>query len=188
MPGAVARLTGGDMRGRIVHVPGNAPAGFRPTTGRVREAVFNLLGDLVEDARFLDLYAGAGLMGLEALSRGAREAVFVEANARLAAAIRASCHALGVEDECTCIHGRLPSALDRIAGPFDIVYLDAPYAEPPSDGVYARLAPLLGSGARVVSEHASRYNPPQRPPGLALEQRRIYGDSAIALYRTLESQ
>ncbi len=86
------------------------------------------------------------------------------------------------------IAAKLPEGLARVSGPFDLVYLDPPYAMPGADRTLDSIAPLLAPGAKVVYEHSSRYNPPQRPPGLEFEHRRVYGDSAIALYRRSESQ
>jgi 16S rRNA (guanine966-N2)-methyltransferase len=188
MPAPGARITGGEFAGRVVRISGQTPDGFRPTAGRVREAVFNILGNRVTGARFLDLYAGSGLAGFEAMSRGADSVTFVEAASRLVAAIQSTADTLGASAQSTVCSGRLPGALADVTGPFDVIYLDPPYALGGVESTLAALAPLLAASATVVYEHSSRYNPPQRPPGLALEQRRVYGDSAIAFYRSSESE
>ena len=185
---ATARITGGELAGRVVHATGALPQGFRPTSGRLREALFNILGPSVEDARVLDLFAGCGLIGFEALSRGASIATFVESSRSLAEMITKTAREFGIGDRVTVVHSSLPGALRKLRGRFDLVYIDPPYALPDVESTLATLFPLLAPGGRVVYEHSSRYNPPQRPPGLELEQRRIYGDSAIALYCGSESE
>ncbi len=188
MPSASARISGGELAGRVVRVTGRTPEGFRPTSGRLREAVFNILGTAIADARVLDLFAGSGLIAFEALSRGAAMACCVESSPTLAAAIRRTAEELGVSSRITVVSASLPEALARLTGQFDIAYLDPPYAMEGTERTLDAIAPLLTSGARVVYEHSSRYNPAQRPPGLEFEQRRVYGDSAIALYHSSESQ
>ncbi len=174
------RITGGSARG----VPLTEPRGMRlrPTSGLVREAVFNLLGARVEDATVLDLYAGTGALGIEALSRGANSATFVETHAAACAAIVQSLARTGLADHATVIRARLPGALSQLSGTFDIILMDPPYTADDAAETLVGLAPLLAPGGLVVYEHGSRYNPPERPPGLRRGDRRVYGDSAISIY------
>jgi 16S rRNA (guanine966-N2)-methyltransferase len=153
----------------------------------VREAVFNVLSDKVDGAQFLDLFAGSGLVGFEALSRGAASATFVETSA-LVSAIQSAADTFGMSARITVHQGRLPGALANLSGQFDIAYLDPPYAVEGIESTLETLAPVLAQAAVVVYEHSSRYNPPQRLPGLEFEQRRVYGDSAVAFYRSSESE
>ncbi|GIW17393.1 16S rRNA (guanine(966)-N(2))-methyltransferase RsmD [Tepidiforma sp.] len=186
MAGRGVRVAGGVARG----VPLVEPRGvrLRPTSGLVREAIFNILGRAVEDARVLDLYAGTGALGIEALSRGAAHATFVEGEAACTEAILQSLARTGLGERATVLRGRIPAALTRLEGPFDLIFMDPPYDDPAKEEVLAGLAPLLAPGGRVVFEHGSRYNPPVRPRGLQLLERRTYGDTAVALYSHLEGE
>lgn len=178
------RITGGTARG----IPLAEPRGhrLRPATGLVREAVFNILGDTVEGSRVLDLYAGTGAYGIEALSRGAEHATFIEAHPAACKAILDSLSRTGFQEHGLVLRGRLPSALASATGEFDIVFLDPPYDDADAPEILTSLRRMLAEGAQVVYEHSSRYNPPERPAGLTLDERRTYGDSAIALYSAME--
>lgn len=186
MAASKLRIAGGTARG----LPLTEPRGvrLRPTSGLVREAIFNILGDLVEGAAVLDLYAGTGALGIEALSRGAGRTVFVEAEGPACQAILESLARARLSERAKVIRGRLPSALSALEPEFDIILMDPPYQSDTVDETLARLAPLLAEGGLVVYEHGSRYNPPGRPAGLRLSERRVYGDSAIAVYAREEGQ
>jgi 16S rRNA (guanine966-N2)-methyltransferase len=170
------RIVAGEFKGRRLRMPRGAPT--RPTADRVREALFSMLGD-VTGARVLDLYAGSGALGIEALSRGAATAVFVERDARAAAAIRANLDAVGVEAE---ISGQDALAyLTRADGVFDLVFCDPPYdCGPRIAGPLAeRLPALLSEAARIVTESDKR-KPLELPFPLLRE--RTYGDTRIAIH------
>lgn len=185
MASAKLRIAGGTARG----IPITEPRGYRlrPTSGLVREAVFNILGDLVEGSAALDLYAGTGALGIEALSRGAAAATFIDAEAAACQAILQTLARAGLATKATVLRGRLPTALASIRGPFNLIFLDPPYQDDAVETLLA-LPVLVASGGLVVYEHASRYNPPERPDGLRLTERRVYGDSAIALYAPQEGE
>ena len=174
------RIAGGTARG----IPLTEPKGhrLRPTSGLVREAVFNILGDAVGDATVLDLYAGTGALGIEALSRGAAHATFIESEPSACQAIILSLSRTGFGDRGTVLRGNLPAALQSLTETFDIILLDPPYDAVEAGELLMQLAPRLRPGGVVVYEHGSRYNPPGRPQGLQLRDRRTYGDSAIAMY------
>lgn len=161
---------------------------LRPTSALVREAVFNILGDRVEGARVLDLFAGTGALGIEALSRGAASTVFVEAEPAACQAILDSLARTRLAENATVLRGRLPAALRSLEPSFDLILLDPPYGMEGVDETLASIAPLVAPGGLVVYEHGSRYNPPGRPAGLRLVDRRVYGDSAIAVYAHEEGQ
>jgi 16S rRNA (guanine966-N2)-methyltransferase len=185
MAAARLRITGGTARG----LPLAEPRGLRlrPTTGLLREAIFNILGARVMGARVLDLYAGTGALGIEALSRGAREAVFLDAEAASVQAILQSLARAGFAPAATVLRGKLPGALASLTGTFDIIFMDPPYQEPLAEETLGGLARLLHDGI-VVYEHGSRYNPPERPAGLVRLERRVYGDSALTLYAPQEGE
>jgi 16S rRNA (guanine966-N2)-methyltransferase len=163
----------------------------------VREALFSMLasdGVFAEDPgpRVLDLFAGSGALGLEALSRGARSVVMVE-NARSAVvSIRENIQALEVEDQVTLLAMRVDRALDelergetlRAGAPFDLVLIDPPYVEVRSKGfpdVLAKAARLLATAGVLVLEHAAS-DEPSPPTGLVLDRRRRHGDTALSLF------
>ena len=186
MPNKGVRIAGGSARG----IPLTEPRGvrLRPTSGLVREAMFNILGDRVSGARVLDLYAGTGALGIEALSRGAAFATFVEGEAGGVTAILQSLARTSFSAAGKVIRGRLPGALSTVQGPFEVIFMDPPYNDPAAEETLLALLPLLTEGGTIVYEHATRYNPPQRPPGLTLEDRRVYGDSALAFYVRQEGE
>jgi 16S rRNA (guanine966-N2)-methyltransferase len=166
---------------RIAAPPGDTT---RPTSDRVREALFSILGPL-HDARVLDLYAGSGALGLEALSRGASHAVLVEKDRRALTVLRANVEALGLGPQAAEVRagdaGRVArTALDD-AEAYDLVFLDPPYRL--AAGLGAALGPvlagLLAPGARVVTESDRR-----DPMGLELPltQERRYGDTLIRIH------
>lgn len=182
------RVTGGVFRSRALKAPRGTAT--RPTSDRVREAIFSMLsaGGLIEDgARVLDLYAGSGALALEALSRGAGEAVLVEQGRDALAAIRENVKALDVEDRVRIVAGRVERVITSasVEGPFAIVFLDPPYADVKGGGfvrVLERAAGLLGDQGALVLEHASGDLPPVVPL-LTLDRTRRYGDTEVSLFR-----
>jgi len=178
------RVVAGRLGGRRLRaVPGTAT---RPTSDRVREALFGVLGDRVVGARVLDLFAGTGALAIEALSRGARSAVLVEQAAPAAAVIRANLDALELTGVASVRRTRAETYLrgERV-GPFDLVFLDPPYAHGVGlvAGLLARLGLVgaLAPGAVVVLETAARAEPPPWPAGFEPERPRRYGDTALHL-------
>jgi 16S rRNA (guanine966-N2)-methyltransferase len=173
------RVIAGALGGRRLRAPRGLAT--RPTSDRVREALFSALGD-VQGARVLDLYAGTGALGVEALSRGAAHATFVE-NARPAlAALRDNLAALDLTGASRVVAQPALRAAASLPGPFDLVFADPPYAalaEVPA--VVAALAAALAPGARVALEHASRDAAPPLA-GLVGRPSRTYGDTAVTLY------
>lgn len=180
------RITGGAARG----IPIVEPRGhrLRPTSGIVREALFNILGDRVEDAAVLDLFAGTGALGVEALSRGARSGYFIESAGTACQAILQTLARASVAERGTVLRGTLPPALSMLEGKFDIIFVDPPYGAPEAEETLIVLSPFLAEGGIIVYEHASRYNPPERPGALVCSDRRSYGDSALAFYAHLEGE
>ncbi|GAB4352684.1 MAG: 16S rRNA (guanine(966)-N(2))-methyltransferase [Immundisolibacter sp.] len=169
------RIIAGRWRGRRLRFP--AEAGIRPTPDRVRETLFNWLQGVIVGARCLDLFAGSGALGIEALSRGADSAVLVERNPRVAAYLRDTLAQLQTgAGEVQQVEAA--AFLRRAGRRFDVVFLDPPFAED-------ALAPLLqelvrggqlAAGARVYIEHAARGGPPPLPPGFELHRSKRAGE------------
>ncbi len=175
------RIVAGAARGRrLVAPPGQDT---RPTSDKVRGALFNVLGQFFAGGRVLDLYAGTGALALEALSRGCERAVCVESDRRAAECIRKNSLACGVAERVEVRCEPVEQALPRLSGGrFDLVFLDPPYRAGPAAALGA-LAPLLAEQATVVAEHDAAELPPDDPPGLALEARRSWGSTGISIYR-----
>jgi 16S rRNA (guanine(966)-N(2))-methyltransferase RsmD len=175
----VTRIVAGSARGRRLLAP--AGRSTRPTGEKVRAAVFNLLGQFFDGGDVLDLYAGTGALALEALSRGCARATCVEADRRAAELLSRNAAALGFGAAVTVRREPVEAALPRLRGPFDLVFLDPPYAEGPAAAL-ALLGPLLAPGGRVVAEHDARRPPPERAGALGLVERRAYGTTGISIY------
>jgi 16S rRNA (guanine966-N2)-methyltransferase len=180
------RLSGGAYRGRRLRVP----HGVRPTEGRLREALFSIWQGEIEGARFLDLFAGAGAVGLEALGRGAGRAVLVEGDPRTLRTLKENVAALGVEAErgTRLYRLRLPAGLAVLKereAPFALAFVDPPYGFDEGSKLINALAPLVLPGGAIAYEHADRDPAPAAPPGLDLEETRCYGDSCLSFYRVV---
>jgi 16S rRNA (guanine966-N2)-methyltransferase len=170
------RVVAGEFKGRPLHAPRGART--RPTADRVREALFSILGD-VSGAGVLDLFAGSGALGIEALSRGAASVTFVERDRRAVEAIRRNLEAVGAvaDIERRDVLGFLAAAEGR----YDLVLIDPPYdfAARLAGPLAERLPAVLAKGARVVTESDKR-EPLELP--LPLRRERIYGDTRIAVH------
>ncbi len=187
------RVIGGEFRSRRLQTPPGAAT--RPTSDRLRETLFNVLGPGVGGARFLDLYAGSGAVGVEALSRGAAFAGFVERGPPALAAIRSNLAGLGLEAQGAGARALVESrsvaaALGRLLDAresFDFVFLDPPYE---ASGEYAETlgtvgresARLLRPGAAVIAEHARRVPLPERFGALRRYRVLAQGDAALSFY------
>lgn len=175
------RIIAGRLKGR--RIDAGTWSGLRPTSDRLRETLFNILGDRVGGASVLDGYAGTGAVGLEAWSRGAAHVTFVEQDRRAAALIAANMARCGVESGCAIIRAgfaRAARALDR--GEFDLVLLDPPYDAADLDAVVAEAAPLLAPEGWLVLEHARRKPVSERVASLTRLRDVRSGDSALAIY------
>jgi 16S rRNA (guanine966-N2)-methyltransferase len=174
------RVVAGRFRGHGLVAPRGRST--RPTSDRVREALFSILGGSIEAARVLDLFAGSGALAIEALSRGAADAVLVDSSAAAVTAIRRNLSAVGVDAEV-----RRQDALIYLEGArrdarlYDLVFLDPPYRHASTLGreLSAALGPVLAPGARVVTE-SDRRAPLELDLDL-LDERR-YGDTLIRIH------
>lgn len=175
------RVIAGTLGGRRLVAPRGLAT--RPTTDRVREALFSALAS-ISGARVLDLYSGTGALGIEALSRGAASAVFVESARPAVAALRANLTALGLGGGAARVLtepvARAAARLVAAGEPFDLVLADPPYDDVDEAlAVLEALVPVLSPGARVVLEHAAR-RPPRPSAVLEVVRTRAYGDTALA--------
>jgi len=177
------RSIGGDARGeRPRRTSGR---GVRPTSARARTALFDLLAAKgVVGARVLDLYAGLGTLGIEALRRGAKGCDFVEHNPRLCSALEARLEALGLKETARVLCMKAGRALELLEGPYDIVFMDPPYDMPGVDAVVARLAAggLVAVGGLLVVEHAKQVALKGGYGELKRWRSRRYGDTMITIY------
>lgn len=177
------RIVAGTWRGRTLKSP--TWEGLRPTSDRLRETLFNILGPSIRGARVLDGYAGTGAIGLEAMSRGAAAVTFVEHDARAIKLIEANLDALSAErtGKPVIIRAGFADAAARLDGePFDLIIVDPPYAHDAADAALDAAGSLAGPATRVVVEHAARYPPPAARGGLRLTRTVSAGDSALSFY------
>jgi len=179
------RIIAGSAKRRTIIGPKGL--GTRPMTDRAREALFSALGPRVSSARVLDLYAGSGSLGLEALSRGARSAVFVEQDREALMALRRNVATVGLGGEV--VRGDAGRYLDRCGLNFDLVFVDPPYALSLASvqEVLSKLEPLLYAAATVVVHRRVGEDPPVGPDGLNLVGERTYGDSRLWTFRKEET-
>lgn len=177
------RIIGGDWRSRKLSFPD--AGGVRPTPARTRETLFNWLSFHLAGSRCLDLFAGSGVLGLEALSRGAGAATFVDHTPALAQALRQNLRLLNCQQarvECQSVESFLAAPPPQ---PFDIVFMDPPFRQ----GWLEQLFPALGSqpwvapGSWVYVEHESELSPPPPPPNWRLHRQKQAGQVCYNLYR-----
>jgi len=184
------RIIGGEFGGRRLRAPKGRRT--RPTPDRVREALFSVLGDRVAGAHVVELFAGTGSLGLEALSRGARHAVFLERDAAALRCLEENVAALGVAGRAT-VQRRSAYAFARSANaaePFDLVFCDPPFRSFEEAAGRRRMEDLLGSlplapGGLVVVEHRAGALGDFSPPALRPAGVRKWGSTGMALYESV---
>jgi 16S rRNA (guanine(966)-N(2))-methyltransferase RsmD len=181
------RIIAGEFKGRRLKTP--AWEGLRPTSDKLRETLFNILAPRIADARVLDVFAGSGAVGLEALSRGAARVTFVESDRRAAALIAVNASLCGAQNRCAIIRGTAPHVLrGPIDGsPFDVVLLDPPYDYEPLGDVLALAASQAAADGIVVLEHAARRPLPEAGGAQAVRSVRS-GDSALTFYARADAK
>jgi 16S rRNA (guanine(966)-N(2))-methyltransferase RsmD len=183
------RIVSGSARGRRLFSPKDARV--RPTADRVKESLFNILQALpirFTGCRVLDIFAGTGNLGLEALSRGAAFAVFIDSHKESAALVEKNLRLLGFSDRGRVLEREALSALrslERREEPFQIVFIDPPYRQGLAEKVLGVLAtsPLIDACSLIVVEFSSREVLPSEFGVLRMFDRRVYGDTAIAFFR-----
>jgi 16S rRNA (guanine966-N2)-methyltransferase len=185
------RIVGGNLGGRVLRAPPGAAT--RPTSEKVREAMFAILGATrsggsgvaLDGAHVLDLFAGSGALGLEALSRGAAHATFVDSARPAVTAIRDNLRALGVADRATVVAGDavVSAARHAPAAPWRLVFVDPPYRSDLAIRAVAALPPdRLATDAVIVIEHDRHNAPPDQVGSLLRTDQRRYGDTLISFF------
>lgn len=166
-----------------------APKGMnvRPTLDRVREALFSIIGARIPESRFLDLFAGSGANGIEALSRGASRCVFVDSSHSSIHAIRANLGHTHLAGDARCVQASLPRCLAALAEteePFDLVFADPPYKWTDFDKLLDRLRSeqLISKEGLIVLEHARTTELDERMHGFVRTRQSHYGDTALSFY------
>ncbi len=176
------RIVSGRLRGRRLNI--NEGKGLRPTTERVRAAIFSVLGESVTGVRALDLFAGTGALGIEALSRGADSADFVESNRRRARQIGRSLDELGLGENGKVYQGRVEDTLRRLHGRYGLVLIGAPYDLKTWDMLLGEIGGgLVDAGGALVAEYRHGTPLKERYGALVRNVSKRYGDTGVSVYR-----
>ena len=178
------RVSGGELRSRVIPAPSGTAV--RPTPGRVKEALFSIIGERIAGARVLDLYAGSGAIGFEALSRGAEYVTFVELHKPTAALIEETAERLGVRQRAGITCAPAERAVQRVSGRFDFVYADPPYGLPPPHLTFSTLrarGAIDATSLVVYERHSDRA--PFASPGFETVREARYGDVTLQFLKVL---
>ncbi len=187
------RISAGNLKGRKINFREAQTAAakqdaLRPTSSKVRESIFNIIGALISDSTFVDLYAGTGAVGIEAMSRGAKMAFFVEADRKRAELIKDMLKDCGYISRANIIRGEASAFIAKAVKEglkFDIVFLDPPY----HTGELERILPLLSNGeilndkGIIIAEHPSKKKLPDEIGKLIQKKAYKYGDTMLTLFR-----
>ncbi|MGQ0505406.1 MAG: 16S rRNA (guanine(966)-N(2))-methyltransferase RsmD [Myxococcaceae bacterium] len=180
------RIGAGTARGRAIEGPGPKSKDIRPTADRVRETLFNVLGQWLEGFKVLDLYAGTGAFALEAISRGAVSAVLVDSGREALTLCRANAEGLGFTPQVEILGMPVAKALPRLKGrQFEVVFADPPYAAQVVPDLLTGVveAEVLASGGRLLVEHDKREVSPAEFGPLVKDDERKFGDTVVSFYR-----
>ena len=182
------RISGGDRGGRQIKMKARTRQGLRPTSSRAKTAIFNILPHDLSGLKALDLFAGSGALGLEALSRGAALAVFVDAGREAFRLIQDNLRALDFRDRGQLVSKKVGPALEELGeheARFDLIFMDPPYDQGLVGKTLAQVARsgALAPGGLVVVEHSGREMPAEKYPPLQLSDQRRYGDSWISFFQ-----
>lgn len=177
------RVIAGTYKGRKLESPENYD--IRPTTDKAKEALFSILMNDVPGSRVLDLFAGSGALGIEALSRGAAECVFVDHSRQAAALIKKNLAACRVTEPARVISGDYRKVLASLAGSFDIILMDPPYNQGLLPDAFALIdqQELLAEDGVIVCEHRKEEELPEEICSFVREKERRYGIVKLSIYR-----
>lgn len=183
------RIVGGTARGRPLRTPSGSDV-TRPTADRVRQTIFNVLGQTCDGLRVLDLFAGTGALGLEAVSRGAVHAVLVDSGREAAALCRENTQALGFQQQVEVLSLPVERALEQLrarkAG-FELVFSDPPYAAKAGMSVLEGLDAIVELGGVAVIEHDEAEVLPERVGRWLREDERSFGATTVSIFRLTDS-
>jgi len=182
------RIVAGSAKGRALAGPKTTSKHIRPTADRVRETIFNVLGQWLEEQKVLDLYAGTGALGLESVSRGAPKAVLVDSDREALALCRTNTDTLGFGDRVEILAQPVARALEvlgRRGDKFQLIFADPPYAARVVETVLEGIArsKVLAPGGTVVVEHDKREAAPESHEGFERVDQRRFGDTLVSLFR-----
>lgn len=177
------RVIAGTYKGRKLESPDNYD--IRPTTDKAKEAMFSILANQMWGARVLDVFAGTGALGIEALSRGADSCLFVDHSRQSASLIRRNLEACGIGKEGRVVTGDYRRVLSSLEGPYDIILMDPPYNKGLLDDAFAllRQQDLLAEEGIIVCEHRKEEEIPEEIHGFTREKERRYGIVKLSIYR-----
>ena len=180
------RIVAGTARGRKLFSPEGMDV--RPTTDKVKESLFNIIQFEVPSARVLDLFAGTGQLGLEALSRGAKEAVFVDASGKSLATVKKNVALCGFDDRAKLVHADALSWLTRREGTFDLVFLDPPYHKGLCDKAFEALPGVLSDESAVICETQADEILPDAFGAFSLSREYRYSAIKLSVYRKNDTE
>ena len=180
------RVVGGSAKGHRLYAPRGTDT--RPTSDKVRESIFNIVRDSILDASVLDLFAGTGALGIEALSRGAERAVFVERRSAACDVIRRNLAHTKFNDAGRVVCASAERTLSELDGAFSLILLDPPYAYPTIHDIMHMIgdARVIEDGSIVVLEHSPRFAVVERYARLVLSRQKVYGDTAVSIFAVRE--
>jgi len=199
----VIRIIGGTVKGRVVKSTKFGPGSVRPILARIKKSLFDILQTRIPDARFLDLFAGTGAVGIEALSRGARTAVFLELDRGCCQIIEENLNGLGLSNKSAVYRADVTRPLRFLGREFDLIFFSPPYVLPSSKTEHATggrklkagyytasmleniaASQILAPEGRVIAQHHAK-EPLQVPPGWEMIRQETYGDSRLSFFRLL---
>jgi 16S rRNA (guanine966-N2)-methyltransferase len=185
------RVIAGLFKSRTIRAPRGDEV--RPTSDRVRESLFSILGGEIDGSSVLDLFAGAGTLGIEAISRGAEFVTFVEISSKVVGILKANLESLGIEDRTAVFAGDVFKTLEELSrrqARFGVVFIDPPYSRGIAQRAVGALARsgVVREGGTVVVEHESRGPLLEEYDGLKLSRRAKFGETAVSIYRRHECQ
>ncbi len=175
------RVIAGTMRGRKLCSPGRGLT-LRATSDKVKEALFNIIAPQIEGAEFLDLYAGSGAVGIEAVSRGAKRVVFVEQDRKNVALLKKNLSLCSDEDDITLFEGAAADFLRNNRGPFDIVFIDPPYADTENGLQWLSCCDTIRPQGQAIIEHFHKVALPDTVGDLMFSRRYRYGGTVLSFY------